>query len=197
MTALDIDFPKAFFPLFDPKRYKVFYGGRGGGKSWAFALALLTIGLNRPIRVLCARELQVSIQDSVHKLLSDIINKYPGMAAFYEVQNKAIFGLNGTEFNFKGLKHNANEIKSYEGVDYVWVEEAQAVSNKSWEVLIPTVRKEGSEIWCSFNPKNATDPTWQRFVMNADEDSIVRKVGPEDNPFFPDVLRKEMERLYK
>jgi phage terminase large subunit len=170
-------------------------GDEGGGKSWAFAIALLSIGLNRPIRVLCARELQVSIQDSVHKLLSDIIGKYPGLSAFYEVQNKTIKGLNGTEFNFKGLKHNANEIKSYEGVDYVWVEEAQAVSSKSWEVLIPTVRKEGSEIWLSFNPKNATDPTWQRFVIGKDENTLVKKVNWDSNPFFPEVLNQERLRL--
>src|SRR5438045_4156855 len=101
---MQISLPEYAGVLFEPKRYKVFHGGRGGGKSWAFAIAILTIGMSRPIRVLCARELQVSIADSVHKLLSDVIEANAGMAAFYEVQNKAIIGKNGTEFAFKGLK---------------------------------------------------------------------------------------------
>lgn len=192
---MEIDLPDYAQCLFQPSRYKVLYGGRGGAKSWAIAIALLTIGMNRSIRVLCARELQVSIADSVHKLLSDIIHNNPGMAAFYEVQAKVIIGKNGTEFAFKGLKHNSNEIKSYEGVDYCWIEEAQAVSDKSWELLIPTVRKDGSEIWLCFNPKNATDPTWQRFVLTHDDDAIVKKVGWQDNPFFPKVLDKERVKL--
>lgn len=183
--------PEAFEDLFEPKRYKVFYGGRGGAKSWAFAIALLTIGLTRPIRVLCARELQKSIKDSVHKLLSDIIKSEPVFAAFYTIKAQDIVGSNGTEFSFAGLKHNVTEIKSFEGVDYVWVEEAQAVSDNSWETLIPTIRKEGSEIWICFNPKNATDPTWKRFVERQRDNAIVRKVCWRDNPFFPKVLDDE------
>lgn len=194
---MEINLPEYAECLFEPRRYKVLYGGRGGAKSWAIAIALLAIGMNRSIRVLCARELQVSIADSVHKLLSDIINNNEGMAAFYDIQNKFIYGKNGTEFAFKGLKHNAGEIKSYEGVDYCWVEEAQAVSDKSWEILIPTIRKDDSEIWICFNPKNATDPTWQRFVLGRDEDIMVKKVGWQDNPFFPNVLEKERIRLLK
>lgn len=183
--------------MFTPSRYKIYWGGRGGAKSWAFAIALLTIGYSRPIRVLCARELQTSIKDSVHKLLSDVINQYPHFAAHYEIQQTVIKGKNGTEFSFKGLKHNASEIKSYEGVDYVWVEEAQAVSDNSWEVLIPTIRKEGSEIWICFNPKNPTDPTWRRFVEKQRAGSIVKKVGWRDNPFFPSVLEMERQECLK
>ena len=194
MTALDIDVPRAFGDLFRPARFKVFYGGRGGAKSWAFAVALLSIGMTRPIRVLCARELQTSIKDSVHKLLSDLIAAEPAMAAFYEVQQTVIKGRNGTEFGFRGLKHNASEIKSFEGADYVWVEEAQAVSDNSWEILIPTIRKPGSEIWLCFNPKNPTDPTWRKFVAKPRPGSVVKKVSWRDNPFFPDVL--EAERVY-
>lgn len=195
--SLRIPIPEAFAGLFTPKRYKVYHGGRGGAKSRSIGIALLTIGYQRKIGVLCARELQVSINDSVHKLLSNIIADDPTLTAFYDVQTKVIKGKNGTEFSFKGLKHNANEIKSYEGVDYCWVEEAQAVSNNSWEILIPTVRKENSEIWLSFNPKNATDPTWQRFVLNSDDDMLVREVNYYDNPFFPDVLEKERIKLKK
>lgn len=194
---LNIDVPEYALELLKPSRYKVYFGGRGGGKSWAFAVTLLSIGMNRPIRVLCARELQVSIADSVHKLLADVITKYPAMNAFYEIQNKNIYGANGTEFSFKGLRHNIQEIRSFEGVDYCWVEEAQAVSDKSWEALIPTIRKESSEIWICFNPRNATDPTYERFVMRQRDNAIVRKVGWQDNAFFPKVLDDERLDLLK
>lgn len=183
--------PEAFEGLFQPKRYKIYYGGRGGAKSWACAEALLAIGLSRPIRVLCARELQKSIKDSVHKLLCDIIKAVPEFRDHYDPIAQSIRGRNGTEFNFCGLKHNATEIKSYEGVDYVWVEEAQAVSENSWEILVPTIRKDDSEIWVCFNPKNPTDPTWKRFVMRKRDNAIVRKVNWRDNPFFPKVLNDE------
>jgi len=170
----------------------VFYGGRGGAKSHNFARALLVMGMKRPLRVLCARELQNSIGDSVHKLLSDLISSH-GLEKFYEVQKAVIKGSNGTEFIFKGLKYNSNEIKSTEGLDIAWIEEAEKVSDASWEMLIPTIRKPESEIWVSYNTKNVTDPTHQRFVVNADDSMLVRKVSWRDNPFFPDVL--ELERL--
>jgi phage terminase large subunit len=186
--------PEAFEPLFTPKRFKVYYGGRGGAKSHNIARALLIQGMQRPLRVLCARELQNSIGDSVHKLLSDLIAEY-GLSAFYEVQKAVIRGKNGTEFIFKGLKYNATEIKSTEGVDVAWIEEAEKVSDASWEMLIPTIRKPDSEIWISFNTKNLTDPTYQRFVVNADSDMLVRKVSWRDNPFFPAVLELERRRL--
>lgn len=148
------------------------------------------------MRFLCARELQGSINDSVHKLLHDIIVD-EGLEWFYEVQKATIKGKNGTEFIFKGLKHNATEIKSTEGVDICWVEEAEKVSDNSWEILIPTIRKDNSEIWISFNPKHPTDPTYVRFVANADKDMLVKKVSWNDNPFFPDVLNQERLRLQK
>jgi len=191
-----INIPEAFKGLFDPYRFKVFYGGRGGAKSHNFARALLVLGMRGKIRVLCARELQNSITDSVHKLLADIIYSH-GLESFYTVQKATIFGRNGTEFIFKGLKHNATEVKSTEGIDYCWVEEAEKVSDNSWEVLIPTIRKAGSEIWISFNPKNPTDPTYIRFVANADDDMLVKKVSWRDNPYFPDVLEQERKRLEK
>lgn len=192
--AITLKIPKAFAELRQPKRYKVYYGGRGGAKSNAFAATLLTMGAERPLRILCARELQVSIADSVHKLLADIIANYD-LHAFYEITQNAIRGANGTEFIFKGLRHNVREIKGLEGIDIAWVEEAQIVSDQSWELLIPSIRKEGSEIWMSFNPKNPTDATWQRFVTNAGDDTIVRKVSWRDNPFFPSVLEAERVKL--
>lgn len=193
---MQLPIPEAFVPLaFEKKRYKVYHGGRGAAKSRSFGLVLLAEGMRRKIGVLCARELQVSIKDSVHQLLSDIIAEHKAFTDFYEIKAQEIVGLNGSRFSFKGLKHNVNEIKSYEGVDYCWVEEAQAVSDRSWETLIPTVRKEGSEIWVSFNPKNPTDPTWQRFVVQRDDDMLIREVNWRDNPFFPSVLEKERLKL--
>lgn len=186
----EVVIPSAFKGLFESMRYKVYYGGRGGAKSWAFANALLILGAERKLRILCARELQNSIGDSVHRLLADQVYAN-GMDKFYEVQKSAIIGANGTEFLFKGLKHNIQEIKSTEGVDICWVEEAQMVSRGSYEILIPTIRKPGSEIWVSFNPKNPTDATYELFIAHPREDSIVKKVSWRDNPFFPDVLDKE------
>lgn len=142
----------------------------------------------------CGREIQKSIKDSVHKLLSDIIKEH-NLRDFYDVQETVIKGRNGTEFMFRGLKHNTRDLKSLEGVDIFWIEEAELVSDNSYEILIPTIRKNGSEIWATFNVKNIKDPTYRRFITEADADTISKKVSWRDNPFFPDVLRKEMEKL--
>lgn len=192
---MQLQIPEAFQDLFEPYRYKIYYGGRGSAKSHSFGRALLAIGYSRKIGVLCARELQVSISDSVHRLLSDFILESPIFTAFYRITSKEIEGKNGTRFSFRGLKHNINEIKSYEGVDYCWIEEAQAVSDKSWETLIPTIRKPNSELWIGFNPKNPTDPTFQRFVLRKRSNAIVREVSWRDNPFFPQVLEQERRDL--
>ena len=184
-----IRFPKKFEALFQPEktRYRIFYGGRGGAKSWCFARALLAKGTKDPMRILCAREFQTSIKDSVHKLLSDQIYAL-GMESFYEITQTTIRGINGTEFIFAGIKNNTNNIKSIEGIDICWVEEAQSVSANSWNVLIPTIRKQDSEIWVSFNPELPTDETWKRFVENPPESSVVVKVNWNDNPWFPETL---------
>jgi phage terminase large subunit len=186
------EFPKKLQPLFQPCRYKVLYGGRGGAKSWAIARALLIMGAQRPLRILCARELQKSIKDSVHKLLADQVSNLQ-LDSKYEVQQATIKGTNGTEFFFEGLRHNSNQIKSYEGVDICWIEEAQTTSRSSWRYLIPTIRKEGSEIWISFNPELEEDETYQRFVVNPPEESVIMPVSWRDNPWFTDVLKKELE----
>lgn len=189
-----VQLPKALEFLFEPHRYKVAYGGRGGSKSWGVARALLIQGWKDPLRILCAREFQKSIKDSVHKLLSDQIKELD-LEDFYIVQETTIKGKNGTEFFFEGLRHNVNNIKSYEGVDRCWVEEAKNVSKASWDVLIPTIRKAGSEIWVTFNPELETDETYKRFVVTPPHDCIVRKVNWRDNPWFPSVLKDEMETL--
>jgi phage terminase large subunit len=188
------EFPVKLEGLFKKSRYKVLYGGRGGAKSWGIARALLIKGAKDPIRILCAREFQTSIKDSVHKLLCDQIESL-GLLSFYEITQTSIRGRNGTEFSFVGLKNNVSNIKSYEGVDICWVEEAQTTSRLSWNILIPTIRKEGSEIWISFNPELETDETYQRFVANPPADSITMKVNWYDNPWFPDTLRLEKDAL--
>src|SRR5690242_12113424 len=135
------EFPSKLKFLFQPKRYKVAYGGRGATKSWGFARALLIQGAQKKLRILCTREVQKSIKDSVHSLLADQIQAL-GFGHLYEVLQNEIRGKNGTEFLFAGLSTQTIEsIKSYEGIDRVWVEEARAVSKRSWSILIPTIRK--------------------------------------------------------
>lgn len=170
------------------------YGGRGSAKSHSIARALLVMGMEKPLRIVCAREIQKSIKDSVHKLLTDIIRQH-GLTEFYEIQETIIKGANGTEFVFRGLKHNTRDLKSLEGADICWIEEAENVSDNSYEILIPTIRKDGSEIWASFNVKNVSDPTYMRFITEAGDDTTAKKVSWRDNPFFPAVLKTEMEKL--
>lgn len=192
--APKIEFPEKLECLFRPGRYKVLYGGRGGAKSWGVARALLVQGAAEPLRVLCAREIQKSITDSVHRLLADQVAAL-GLSGFYEVQQTTIKGDNGTQFIFAGLRHNINNIKSLEGADRVWVEEAQTVSKASWEKLIPTIRKPGSQIIVSFNPELDTDETYVRFVKNTPPGAEVVKIDWRDNPWFPEELRAEMAHL--
>ena len=188
------EFPVKLEGLFKKARYKVAYGGRGGAKSWGIARALLILGAKSPMRILCAREFMTSMRDSVHKLLCDQIESL-GLLGFYEITQASIRGKNGTEFAFAGLKNNIANIKSYEGVDICWVEEAQTVSRLSWNVLIPTIRKQDSEIWVSFNPELETDETYQRFVLRPPEDCIQIKINWSDNPWFPETLRLEKDAL--
>ncbi|WP_346342848.1 PBSX family phage terminase large subunit [Citrobacter sp. RHBSTW-00599] len=168
-------------------------GGRGSGKSWTIARLLVEISRRGCYRFLCARELQNSISDSVIRLLDDTINR-EGYQAEFEVQRTSIRHLiTGSEFMFYGIKNNPTKIKSLEGIDICWMEEAEAVSKDSWDILIPTIRKPGSEIWVSYNPKNILDDTHQRFVISPPDDICLLTVNYTDNPHFPDVLRLEME----
>lgn len=190
------EFPAKAQVLFTPakSRYRVLYGGRGGAKSWAVARALLIKAAKSPLRILCAREYQTSIKDSVHKLLCDQIVALE-LTSFFEITQNALRGKNGSEFAFVGLKNNIANVKSYEGIDICWVEEAQTVSRTSWNILVPTIRKEDSEIWVTFNPELETDETYQRFVMYPPEDAVVQKINWSDNPWFPDTLKSEKEAL--
>lgn len=191
--AVRFDVPRKFLGLWrGDYRYRVYYGGRGAAKSHQFAQALLIRAHEHRRRVLCAREFQSSMADSVKSLLEHYIGAL-GLGTFYRVLRDRIEHANGSEFLFKGLRVNIDEVKSTEGIDLCWVEEAQAVSAKSWDVLVPTIRRPGSEIWISFNPSQATDPTYARFVANPPPGALVQKVTWRDNPWFPEVLRAEME----
>jgi phage terminase large subunit len=185
-------FPEKLLPgLFEPHRYKVIRGGRGSAKSWSVARALLIKGTQAPLRVLCARETQRSIRDSVHKLLIDQMVRLK-LAGEYLAQQIALTGANGSYFAFAGLSDlTAESIKSFEGFDIVWVEEAQVVSDRSWTILVPTIRKENSEIWVTFNPELDTDPTWKRFIAEPPPDTWSVELNWRDNPWFTQVLEQE------
>ena len=183
-TELSVELPEGFECLFTPARYKVLYGGRGGAKSWTIARALVLMAAERPLRILCAREFQSSIGDSVHRLLTDLIWDL-GLQHCFTITEIALTSTAGSLFIFKGLRKSIQEIKSLEGIDICWVEEAQSVSNESWDILIPTIRKQRSEIWISFNPCEETDPTYQRFVLKPPPGAIVRKINWDDTPGFP------------
>lgn len=188
-------FPAAFMELFQPARYKAYYGGRGSAKSHSCAAALILRGYNERIRWLCCREIQKSLNASVHQLLTDKIYQY-GLQNFYSVTREGIRGANGTLFLFAGLRTNPDSIKSIEGLDGAWVEEAHSVSQLSLDLLLPTLRKPGSEGWFTWNRRSASDPVDQLFLGGEPPpNSIVRKVNWNDNPFFPDVLRQEMEHM--
>lgn len=156
------------------------------------ARALLVQGFSEQHKVLCAREIQKSIAESVHALLEEQITEL-GLQDFYSVNKTSITGRNGTEFLFAGLRSNINNIKSIPNITRAWIEEAQTVSDASMKVLVPTVRAPNSEIWLSFNPELEDDPVYQNFVLDPPTDSIVVKMGWQDNPWFPDVLKQEME----
>lgn len=198
MAEVKINIPHKLKFLFEPHRIKCLYGGRGSAKSWSIARALIVSALQAKTRILCTREVQKSLRDSVHRLISDQIEML-GLGKYFDITRDEIRCLpTGSQFLFAGLASNTVEsIKSYESVDKCWVEEGQCVSERSWEILTPTIRAPGSEIWISCNPELATDPTYVRYIANADEqpDCVSVLVNYSDNPHFPDVLRQEMEYM--
>lgn len=188
--------PESFGFLFDGSdaRYRAAYGGRGSAKSHSFAAALVVRGRQRPQRILCCREIQKSIRDSVKRLLDDKIDDF-GFRDFYRSTDTEIVGANGTVFVFGGLRSNPDTIKSLEGIDVAWVEEANRVSRRSLDILVPTVRKPGSEIWFTWNPEHSTDPVDVMFrgAKGAPPKTKIARVNFDANPWFPEVLRDEME----
>lgn len=191
-----VEFPPRLLQLLNPAtaaRYRGAYSGRGAGKSWAVGRALILRALAEPVRVLCAREYQGSIAESVHKLLSTQIEELR-LDPWFTVQRDSIASFQGAEFLFTGLHQNVAKIKSTENVGIAWVEEAERVSDESWQVLIPTIRKPGSEIWVTFNPDAETDPTYRRFVTAPPPGALIEFVSWRDNPWLPPEL--DAERRY-
>lgn len=171
--------PKLMF-LMELHPYKVAYGGRFGLKTRSFAIALLNLGATQKLRILCCREVMHSIKESVHEELKTLIETL-GLQSFYKVLETEIRGANGTVIIFAGLHGaSATGIKSYGNLDIVWVEEAQTVVKRSWDILIPTVRAENSEIWVSFNPDMDSDDTWKRWVEHPPPGARVVKTGWQD-----------------
>lgn len=187
-------FPKKARVLFEPHRYTVLYGGRGSGKSQSTARALLLMATQRPMRVLCCREIQRSIRDSVHRLLADVIDEL-GLGECFRVMETQVVGLNGSLFLYSGLStQTIDSIKSMEGVDVCWVEEAQTITERSWQLLIPTIRKPGSRFILTMNPQLESDPTSQRFLRRPPKGCVTVAMNYTDNPWFPKEL--EDERLH-
>lgn len=194
MSVTKAEFPAKLEALFKPARYKFIRGGRGSGKSWGVARALLIQGAQERHRILCTREVQVSIQQSVHQLLRDQIEAL-GLQSFYQVLRDEIRGANGTTFHFRGLSDmTADSIKSFEGCTRVWIEEAHTITRRSLRILVPTIRAEGSEIWATYNPELESDEIHQMAVINPPPDTISVQMNYGDNPWFPAVL--EQERLH-
>ncbi|MBQ8676859.1 MAG: PBSX family phage terminase large subunit [Alphaproteobacteria bacterium] len=187
--------PQIFAPLLtQKKRIKFFYGGRGGGKSYAFADSLLIKGCQKKLLIACLREVQDSIKDSVYRLLCSRIKHYR-LKDYRILENKIVNRSTGSEFIFKGLRDtDAQKIKSLEGVDIAWIEEGQTISKRSWDILSPTIRKDGSEIWISMNREAPDDPLWQLLAAHPDERSLVVKVNYYDNPFCPEELKLQAEK---
>jgi len=183
-----------FKPFTKSCRYKVAYGGRGSGKSYNIAELLVEFARRVPLRILCARELQNSISDSVITILSDTIDRLGYQNEFLVLKNSIVHA-NGSRFLFYGIKNNPTKIKSLEGVDICWVEEAENVSEDSWQILIPTIRKQGSEIWVSFNPKNYLDATYQYFVVNQPKDALLLQVNWDKNKHISQTLLDEKDAL--
>lgn len=198
MTTAKVELPPKLVDLFaKPRgamRYRGAKGGRGSGKSFTFALMAAIWGYAEPLRVLATRELQVSIKESFHAEVKNAIESYPWLAAHYEIGESFIRGANGTEFIFKGLRHNISSIKSMAQVDLCIVEEAEDVPESSWRDLLPTIRAPKSEVWVIWNPRLDGSPVDKRFVKAAPPNCQVVTLNGNDNPWFPTVL--EAQRKY-
>ena len=194
-NVVEVRFPKVYKPLNDSWRYKVLFGGRAAARSWTIARNLLIRGTQQPEFILCTRELQKSIKQSVHRLLKKQI-RLLNLEAFYTVTEQSIKGLNGTEFMFLGVKANPEEVRSTEGVTICWIEEGHSLSESSWDIIDPTIREEGSEIWISFNTRFKFDYLYHKFVVSKPPDNaLVLKTSYKDNKWLSDVLRDQMEAM--
>ena len=203
---VSIDVPEPFAELFEPTknwRHIAYYGGRSSGKSTTVAIALAVKATAAPLRILCTREFQASLNDSVYKLLADTISKYK--LPNWSVGREYIRNANGSEFIFAGVRNNVQSIKSMEGVDVCWGEEAATFSMESLDVLIPTIRKPNSYFIWTFNRLTAEDPIWEKICKNPDDRTYVRKVNSDEiekllSPeiiFEREKMRKENPELFE
>ena len=192
MTKVSIEIPKAFERIWEKHRYKVFKGGRGSGKSESVARYLLVKGMESPKKIVCGREFQSSIKESVYDMLVSFIDMY-GLSEYYKVLKTEIIGVNGTTFSFVGLRHSIASIKSMYDVDIFWAEEAQTLSANSLKILLPTIRAKNSELIFTMNPVLEEDPAYQMLVSSPPPETLVQTVNYMDNPYFPENLRKLME----
>ncbi len=191
MARINI-FPQ-YKPFFvSPKRFNISYGGRGKGSTWNIARGLLALSCEKPLRILCTREYQNSINESVYQTLASQIVLL-GLEENFDVQKTRIASNAGSEFIFKGLRHNIDSIKSMEGINIVWVSEGDKVPQESWDKLIPTIRAEGSRFYVDFNTDSEDDPVYRMFVKQPRNDTQVLFQTYKNNPKFPSVLHDQME----
>ena len=195
MTTATVRLPPKLVPLFTPPRgdlrFRVAYGGRGSGKSFTFALMAAIWGYAEPLRILCTRELQVSIKESMHAEIKNAIASLPWLSAHYDVGEAYIRGKNGTEFIFRGLRHNISAVKSMAQIDLCIVEEAADVPHHSWQSLLPTIRAPKSEIWAVYNPKTEQDPVDVMFRQTPPPRCMAVEISWRDNPWFPPELDEQ------
>lgn len=189
-----ISLPEWAYPYTKPCRYKVAYGGRGSGKTWAFAHLIAARAARENIRIGCVREFQSSIKESAKKAVEVAISRM-GLADEFNIYRYHIEGKRSdSHFFFSGLERKSEEIRGWEDVDIIWAEESQRISHNVSKVLIPTIRKPGSELWFSWNPRDRSDWIYQRFIVNKQPGDLVTKVNWYDNPWFPNEANEE--RLY-
>lgn len=174
-----------------PARNKVLYGGRSSSKSWEFAGMAAFISSAYKTRFLCVRRYQNKIKDSVYTLIKNQIDNFKFTG--FDVQASSIFHSNGSEFAFYGIERNVDEIKSFEGADVLWIEEAHNLTKEQWDILEPTIRKEGSEIWISFNPNLVTDFIYQRFIIDPPPNTRSRLINYTENPFLSKTMLNVIE----
>jgi len=178
-----------------PARIRVLHGGRSSSKSWDAAGMAIYLASNYKAKFLCTRQYQNRIEESVYSLLKVQIERFGLRNEFRILNNKIIHLGTGSEFLFYGLWRNIDEIKSLEGVDICWIEEAHNLLEHQWRVLRDTIRKEGSQFWIIFNPQLVTDFVYQRFVLNPPPRTVVRQINYDENPFLPETIRKTIEEV--
>lgn len=193
-----VDIPDKLAPIAQKQAdFKCVWGGRGSGKSWSIVQILLVLGVARPLRILGVREFQTSIKESSHQLFTRMIERL-GLQDHYDIRKTEIHGKNGTYICYVGLHdQTAESIKGYEDFDIFWIDEARTITRYSWQLLCPTMRKEGGEIWATLNPEDEDDPVYADLVVNTPDNCITIECNWWDNPWFPERLRRQKDADYR